>query len=135
MLTQLFKEIHLEGAAGCDFRASKQKQNRTFIAEEIKERQTSDKLATNVFSHSGHWRESPTVLSPAFHGLAETRLTSVSNQATRVFNMAACQFLYRIETFSLVFLYLHLFSSHLASASSIRGVALTSKYSFTSLRS
>ena len=93
------------------------------------------KLATNVFSHSGHWRESSTVLSPAFHGLAETRLTSVSNQATRVFNMAACQFLYRIETFSLVFLYLHLFSSHLASASSIRGVALTSKYSFTSLRS
>lgn len=45
--------------------------------------------------------------------------------------MAAFQSISRVEYFSLVFLLLRLFSSYIASASSIRGVAVTSKY-FTS---
>lgn len=47
---------------------------------------------------------------------------------TRVSNMAACQFLFRIQIFSLFFLCLRLFSLYTTSASSIRGVSLTSKY-------
>ena len=47
---------------------------------------------------------------------------------TRVSNMAACQFLFRIQIFSLCFLCLRLFSLYTTSASSIRGVSLTSKY-------
>lgn len=46
---------------------------------------------------------------------------------TRVSNMAACQFLFRIQIFSLFFLCLRLFSLYTTSASSIRGVSLTSK--------
>ena len=56
---------------------------------------------------------------------------SISGLTTRVSNMAACQFLLRAKSFSLVFLVIQFFDSHIASSTSIRGVAVTSKSLFS----
>lgn len=57
----------------------------------------------------------------------ETRLTQSPDVTTRVFNMAAFQGLSQIGQISLVIIAIFLFNLYIATASTIRGVALTSK--------
>ena len=74
------------------------------------------------------WRENQLCSFPVCFSSCKRGSPQTPPLTTRVSNMAACQFLFRIQIFSLFFLCLGLFSLYTTSASSIRGVALTSKY-------
>lgn len=80
------------------------------------------------FFSAVYWRENQLCSFPVCFSSCKRGSPQTPPLTTRVSNMAACQFLFRIQIFSLVFLCLRLFSLYTTSASSIRGVALTSKY-------
>lgn len=81
-----------------------------------------------MFFSAVYWRENQLVSFPVCFNSCKRGSPQTPPLTTRVSNMAACQFLFRIQFFSLFFLCLRLFSLYTTSASSIRGVALTSKY-------
>ena len=85
-------------------------------------------LETAIFFSAVYWRENQLCSFPVCFSSCKRGSPQTPPLTTRVSNMAACQFLFRIQIFSLFFLCLRLFSLYTTSASSIRGVALTSKY-------
>ena len=100
----------------------------TLFGSHQTKRQELENTRRLFFLSAVFWRENqlcsfPVCFSPCKRGSPQTPPLT-----TRVSNMAACQFLFRIPIFSLFFLCLRLFSLCTISASSIRGVALTSKY-------
>lgn len=80
------------------------------------------------FFSAVYWRENQLCSFPVCFSSCKRGSPQTPPLTTRVSNMAACQFLFRIQIFSLFFLCLRLFSLYTTSASSIRGVSLTSKY-------
>ena len=83
---------------------------------------------TAIFLSAVCWRENQLCSFPVCFNSCKRGSPQTPPLTTRVSNMAACQFLFRIQIFSLFFLCLRLFSLYTTSASSIRGVSLTSKY-------
>lgn len=83
---------------------------------------------TAIFFSAVYWRENQLCSFPVCFSSCKRGSPQTPPLTTRVSNMAACQFLFRIQIFSLCFLCLRLFSLYTTSASSIRGVSLTSKY-------
>ena len=97
-----------------------------FFSHQTKNGNLKDETA--IFFSAVCWRENQLCSFPVCFSSCKRGSPQTPPLTTRVSNMAACQFLFRIQIFSLFFLCLRLFSLYTTSASSIRGVALTSKY-------